>query len=49
MRKSSATGEGAQDYAAAFARYLNRIGMDIAERSTHSLRHNYIIHQAGAG
>jgi integrase len=45
MRKSeesAKTGKGAGDYTGALGRYLNRVGIDIADRTAHSLRHNYI-------
>ncbi|MBA3707421.1 MAG: site-specific integrase [Planctomycetes bacterium] len=41
-RKSSENGKGAQDYTAAFGRFLNRINMEIGDRTAHSLRHCYI-------
>ncbi len=42
VRRSETEGKGAGDYSGAFARYLHRIGMDIGDRSAHSLRHCYI-------
>ena len=38
----AAGGKGAGDYTAALGRYLHRIGMELGDRTAHSLRHMYI-------
>lgn len=40
--ESSKDGKGSKDYTNAFRLYLKRIGIDIGDRSAHSLRHCYI-------
>jgi len=41
-KESAKTGKGARDYTAALRRYLGRIGLEIGDRTAHSLRHTYI-------
>jgi len=40
--ESAHDGDGAKDYTGAFRRYMQRIGIDIKDRTAHSLRHDYI-------
>jgi integrase len=42
VNKASKNGDGSKDYTNAFRLYLKRIGVDIKDRTAHSLRHCFI-------